>query len=176
MQTIETRIGSSLAKRLGVLVTMSVVVAFGESSAFATSAYVIAIGNNEKYPDFSGDCTLCHTDVAGGAGTITRPFGTALKNDFGMNGGGDIASVLAALDAAAAAGLDVDMDGAPDVDEVAGGGDPNDPTKGIGGAAPPVPVEYGCVGSIAGKRSSTDGTALTVAVLAALALVCKRRR
>lgn len=124
--------------------------------------------------DSTGACTLCHTDNTGGAGTIKRAFGKTLQAK-GLLGASNTASLDAAI--AALGASDSDGDGATDIDELTGNGDPNDPAVVTGGAEAPEPVEYGCVGgTIAGHTESTSSEALAAAGFVAAALLWSRRR
>ncbi len=148
----------------------------------ATSNYVGALnqypyaGNPDGKCGWIGTCVLCHLADPGAKGTVTKDFGVALMDEFGLVGNDQSnAPLTAALDLAQAGKLDADGDGVPDLDEICGGGDPNDASKGLGGVAPAVSPEFGCVGSIAGHRDSSNG-ALIAAALTALLCAFKLRR
>jgi hypothetical protein len=173
MHTIEANIGSRLVKSLSAVVASGVWLF--ATTASASTSYWAELSNPAGAYAFKGDCTLCHTDNAGGKDTVTRAFGINLMDDYGL-GGDDVPKFKEVMALVAAEGLDTDGDSATDIDEIVGGGNPNDPEVLPGGFEPPVQPEFGCVGTIAGNTPSTDGTALTAAVLAALVLVFKRRR
>ncbi len=121
------------------------------------------------------ECTLCHTNNNGGAGTITKPFGNALKSN-GLAGVGNTASLDAAI--LALGDTDSDGDGASDVDELTLSGDPNDPAVIPGGFVASEPVEYGCVGGTISRSSESSPTSALVAsgFVAAVLLWSRRRR
>ncbi len=107
-------------------------------------------------------CTICHASLAGGAGTVVTPFGESMR-DRGLTGGMQTALLTAALDAMAADEVDSDADGALDVDELAGGEDPNGGEPFCELLAP----EYGCF---------NQGRAPAGALATALAVLLARRR
>lgn len=142
----------------------------------ATSNYVGAVNQYpyESNPDgkcgWVGTCVLCHQADPGAKGTVTKDFGKALMDEFGLVGNDQSnAPLTAALDLAKADRLDADGDGVPDLDEICGGGDPNNANIGLGGVAPAVSPEFGCLGSIAGHRDSSNGALIAAAFTA---LVC----
>jgi hypothetical protein len=109
-------------------------------------------------------CVVCHDDLEGGLGTVTKPFGIAMRaqgTEFG-----DVDVMLDALDALDRSHSDVDRDETPDVDELRQGTDPNDehdftPRYGFGCAQTPT--------------TPADGL-LVVVVVAALRTLRSRRR
>lgn len=87
-------------------------------------------------------CTVCHATSGGGAGTVTQPFGVAMKAR-GLGGGSDSNSLVSALTKMTADGVDSDGDGIIDTDALAQGIDPNTATSFCGNGVLPV---YGCFG------------------------------
>ena len=83
-------------------------------------------------------CALCHLGGVGQAGTVTTPFGQALRARGAV--AYDENALKTALAALAAEMKDSDGDGVPDITELKNGTDPNVPS---GGSAPIVP-QYGC--------------------------------
>jgi hypothetical protein len=122
-------------------------------------------------------CSLCHLNGVTGLGTVTTPFGVALRAHGAA--AGDVTKLDAALDAMRLDGTDSDCDGVPDIQELINGTDPNVPdvrdggvlahdggTCGTQSAALPG-LTYGCGGSVAPGL---------VGGLAALVLARRRRR
>jgi hypothetical protein len=171
MHKIEAQVGRRIVRCARALATASVVGLFA-APAMASTSYWLQLTNDYG---FKGDCTVCHETIAGGADTVTKPFGRNLQQDYGV-GGNDLPKFREALVQVTTNGLDSDGDGATDIEELSGGGNPNDKATLPGGFEPPVRAEYGCVGTIAGNTHSIDGAALTAAIIAALTLVFKRRR
>lgn len=172
MHTIKAMFGSRVARRLSALAAASTV-SLVASQGHASQAFFNHLVQNYGY---RGDCSLCHSVPFGTAGTATKPFAQALVSR-GVAGApnGDTAKLVEALAAMQAEGVDTDEDGVPDLDEIADG-NPNDPAILPGDYVPPLAPEYGCVGTIAGTSTSTDGAAAAAAVLVGVALVLKRRR
>lgn len=155
--------------------------AFVAAPAAARSEFTGDVARDLNMP-CEPDCTLCHRTLAGGPGNLrfvkgtqdVPGFGFALKGDFGV----DVSnrdSLGPALQAAEAAGSDVDGDGVPDITELKAGDDPNDPTAGArlcGSSAP----EYGCLR--VAPRGSVDSTGALagIAVLLVGASRLHRRR
>ncbi len=109
-------------------------------------------------------CTLCHQTLAGGLGTVTRPFGMTLMARGCQ--AGDLVSLDNALDAMAGEPTDSDGDGVGDIAELQAGTNPN-------GGEGPEP-EYGCFGRIGPARPPALGA--SVVALAIASLVRRRRR
>ncbi len=171
MHKIEAIPTSRMVQRLGALVAMSSISLFAGSASASTTYWAYLLTTYE----FQGDCTVCHKTPQGMAGTVDKKFGQNLMTKYGL-GGADEAKFESVMAQITADGLDSDGDKATDVEELSGGGNPNDPAILPGGFEPPVQAEYGCLGAIAGNKSSTDGAALTAAALVAAVLVLKRRR
>lgn len=114
-------------------------------------------------------CTVCHTSLGGGAGTVTAELGIALM-DRGLTGGSASASLETAVAALVADGVDSDGDGTPDADALAAGQDPN--PDGVDFCASDVLTpRYGC------GASTRPGAALEGLVVGvAAAAVWLRRR
>jgi hypothetical protein len=119
----------------------------------ATPGFPSTIASSLKGP--APACAVCHAGGATARGTVTTPFGKALRSR-GLEAWSD-GSLTSALGAMMS--VDSDGDGTPDLDELAQGGDPN---AGNAFAAP----SYGCSSVGAASRWS----------LAALALVLRARR
>ncbi|PZR07528.1 MAG: hypothetical protein DI536_27020 [Archangium gephyra] len=104
-------------------------------------------------------CALCHAGGVTGRGTVTTPFGAAMRQR------GLLANDDASFDTAwsAMTGVDSDLDGVADVQELAAGTDPNG-AQGGGIAAP----EYGC--------SQGLGASPVLALLTALTFRRRRSR
>jgi hypothetical protein len=123
-------------------------------------------------------CTICHRDLNGGLGTVTRKFGMNLQAYFGLTYGNP-AALISALDKADAMHLDSDGDGDTDIDALRACRDPNQPFGGDGGATAGTggvpPVEWGCASMTARVR---DDAPLPVTALFGLSgvLVAARRR
>lgn len=121
-------------------------------------------------------CTLCHDTNSGGSGTANTPFAKSMKA-AGLTGGGNAASVTAALDSLKTNNIDSDGDGTPDVDELVAGTDPNGAGAGNTSTAAPDPT-FGCVAAIAplGSRSHRAWLPIALAGAVALAAIARRRR
>lgn len=170
MHTMKAKTGARWTKRLSALGVLAASWLLAPA-AHASLSYLPYLVINYSY---TGDCTLCHTDNNGGENTVTKAFGKALMEDYGL-GPKDDAKLKEVFAQITADGHDTDGDMASDIEEISGGGNPNDPAVLPGGFEPPVQPEYGCVGTIAGGKSSSDAAALAASVLVALALVFKRR-
>ena len=122
-----------------------------------------------------GVCAVCHLNGVTTTGTVTTPFGRALR----MNGlmPNNDATLKAALAAVEAANTDSDMDGCTDIAELKAMPDPTNPNRagdcgggdgGTGGGTAVLgPIRYGC------GASSVPGMLGLVGVLA---LITRRRR
>jgi uncharacterized protein (TIGR03382 family) len=132
---------------------------FLAAPAGASPIYPTAMQDKLQLAD-PPSCTVCHRDLAGGAGTVVQPFGVELLQNRGLFGGSDVESLEAALDSIAADGHDSDEDGESDVDELKAGTDPN---AAGGGVATPVQFGFGC--AAAGMPSSLAGLAVALAFL-----------
>ena len=138
-------------------------------AASATPIYPNRIVMDLGIVDYIPNCTVCHETNVGGTGTATKRFAQNAK-DRGLVGGGNEASLSAALLALADDAVDSDRDGTADIDELVVGSDPNGP----GSLTGPSP-EYGCFGSIV-PNSSRHASPLGLLVAAAGLLVWRRRR
>jgi hypothetical protein len=127
-------------------------------------------------------CQLCHRDDVGGAMTAIKPLGRSLLT--AGTKGGNVPSLLSALQTLEQNGIDSDSDGAADVAELRAGANPNvfDVMEGGAGASGmegmPCPViiplpETGCRLS---SRSNPGGAWITLAGAALLALARRRAR
>ena len=112
-------------------------------------------------------CTVCHETLAGGAGTVTQPFGQALQGE-GLTGGSNVSALGEALDAVSAAAVDSDNDGQPDADELAAGIDPNPGGEPLCDGAGVGPT-FGCL------SHTRHAPALVLGLLSAM-LVARRRQ
>lgn len=111
------------------------------SLAVASPAYPSTLESDLSTPCLPS-CTVCHQTNAGGPGTATTAFATAMQAQ-GLVGGTNTDSLQTALDALTAAGTDSDGDGTPDVEQLAAGLDPNTGTD-FCASDLPMPPHYGC--------------------------------
>lgn len=132
---------------------------------------------SDTFPAFIADelqalrepsCSVCHSGGTTGRGTVGTPFGKAMR-ERGLTARNQ-ESLRVALEAIEAAQLDSDADEISDVDELIEGTDPNLRA----GQAPPTPIRYGCVQSVAGYKGSTLRGVWPL-LLAFLALRASRR-
>jgi MYXO-CTERM domain-containing protein len=141
-------------------------------AALASPTYPTAIRSHLSLSD-APSCSLCHQGGQTGFGTVTTPFGVAMR-DRGLVAE-DEASLFSALDKMSAEGVDSDGDGASDIEELVAGTNPNGDVGGTSSAAPPL--AYGCNTTIApGGAAGPSGAGLALASLAAIALASRRRR
>jgi hypothetical protein len=139
-------------------------------TAFASSGYPTVVHDHLALSTFP-QCTLCHTTLAGGAGTANQPFGVSVRN-HGAVGGEQDAKLITALDALASANVDSDGDGVPDITELKNGTDPNVKAAVDGGTPAPTlpePPRYGC------GAETTPAVLGLWAALATLAVAFRRR-
>lgn len=147
--------------------------------AYVTMAGLVLMAGEAKasptFPDeiqqhlglsYSPACSLCHAGGVTGFGTVTTPFGKAMRAR-GLTAG-SITSLDAALDQMAADRVDSNGDGVTDIEELKAGTDPN---ANAPGAAPPP--EFGC--SAAGGHAQ-PGWRTGWMTLAAAAIALLRRR
>ena len=144
-------------------------------------------------------CSLCHTNSAGGKGTVNTPFGVSVRGHGAVQN--DNAALDSALDAMAKDGTDSDGDKVPDITELRNGTNPNanDVTvttndagqtviteggtgqPGTGNGDTPPPPEYGCATASSGKNEvSTDVPVafglVTLTMMLARSTMRRRRR
>jgi hypothetical protein len=115
-------------------------------------------------------CTICHATNSGGLKTVVKPFGIKMQSRGLLYK--NLPSLRIALAALEAEGSDVDGDGAPDIDELRDGTDPNVSSS---GEAPLVP-DYGCSLGPNRHRKGVDWAALSLGLLGALAWMRGRKR
>jgi hypothetical protein len=116
-------------------------------------------------------CTLCHNSDVGGDGTVVTPFGRSMIQ-LGATGDNNRATLREALLESDDQGVDSDVDGVTDLDEIRAGEDPNDNPD--PGAFEDLPLpEHGCAVSV--TRVNTDPAAITLFFLL-VGLACTRRR
>jgi hypothetical protein len=117
------------------------------------------------------DCTICHTNNSGGAGTVTQPFGRQLQI-YGL-AKYDQASLQNALNTCKAAGLgcDTNCNGTNDVDELTSCINPNLTNQCDGGTSNLGDVViYGCETSPRAPGNGPAGPGSAAAAIAALLL------
>jgi hypothetical protein len=121
-------------------------------------------------------CAICHQGGVTGLGTVTTPFGKAMRARGLVPF--DIGTLDAALDKMAADKVDSLGDGTPDIDDLKAGRDPNVP-DGDAGTTVPVDVAvipaYGCGARVA-PVGDVDPWAAALGALVAAALVVSRRK
>ena len=111
------------------------------SVAMASPAYPSAIATDLSTP-CTPACTVCHQSNAGGNGTATQPFATAMQAR-GLIGGSNTTGLQTALTAMATDQVDSNGDGVIDTEELAAGVDPNTGADFCSTNAP-TPPHYGC--------------------------------
>lgn len=119
------------AKNVAALILLT-----GAAQAFATSTYPGKIQEEVKSPGLP-DCTICHLTSAGGANTVERPFGLAMKN-HGLTGNNNLTALVSALNAVKDDKVDSNGNGVSDYDELKAGTNPNP----VSAEAPTL--NYGC--------------------------------
>jgi len=124
--------------------------------AVASSNYPVEI-QKQLSLSYTPACAICHAGGVTGYGTVTTPFGQA------MRARGLVCCDIASLDTALAA---LEAEGSPYITYLQQGLDPNNP-----GAGAVPPATYGCL-AVTGPGRVAPG----FAVLALLALRAGRRR
>jgi hypothetical protein len=117
-------------------------------------------------------CTLCHTSSPGTRLTATKPFAiTLIKNGLIPTHPESIATAVTSLRSKQ---VDTDGDGVLDVDELAAGTDPSNPTVGVEFCGP----LYGCAGGHIAKvpPRRSDRAPWVLASALALLLLSRMRR
>lgn len=135
-------------------------VALASTHARATPNFPPAI-REDLGLGYEPSCSICHAGGVTERGTVTTPFGRALR-ERGLVAD-DTDSLKGALAALEKDGIDSDGDGVPDVEQLREGRDPN------GTGERPT---YGCSST---KSDASTGGSLGV-VLVAMLLVSRRRR
>lgn len=116
-------------------------------------------------------CLTCHTKEAGGPATANTKLGITLRRNFSL-GCCDDDELVSVVEQLAAAAVDSDGDGAPDLAELQMGTDPNDPTAGAPLACFTESKSSGC--GVAPQR--THGELMWLPTALALWLVARRAR
>lgn len=160
-----------MAMRLLVGASLGLVALVAAETAQASSSYP-GVVQADLSLSYAPPCSLCHEGGRTGAGTVTTPFGAALRARGAK--GSDDAGLRAALAKLVADGADSDGDGVKDADELKKGTDPN----GSGGAPLDAPeIGYGCGGAtVAGHGPSRAPNAGLFAVGLVTGVVLLRRR
>lgn len=170
---------SSLSRYCARLVTVAGVAmaATWTAAAEASEEYPQVIADTLEMPCVPA-CTLCHTSLAGGLGTIRSDvngasFGLRLIA-AGVRGEAPnrVPDALAAIEADPSADLDGDM--VTDIAELRAGADPNEPGEGnVCGGGP----TYGCGARIAPSTTlDVSGGAAALGAVLALVFAARRRR
>lgn len=154
------------------LATTALVVA---SPAMASTSYPQVLSDTLEMPCVPL-CTVCHSTVAGGIGTVVTTFGKKAMElgAKGLTKGGSDQLLVTTLNTMRSMSVNSDTDPDIDVDELAYGGDPS-----VAGGDVCRGPKFGCGASVAAPaKRSTDHTAAAAAVLTALVglLALRRRR
>ena len=137
------------------------------ASAQATPTFPRAL-DTDIPTQFTPDCSVCHANGVTGFGTVTTPFGAAMRARGLV--AGDLNALRTAVEALRAEATDSDGDGIPDISELEMGTDPNLPT----GSKPMI---YGCISQVAtGARASSNAIAWAAFALAFAGVVRARNR
>ena len=115
-------------------------------------------------------CRVCHIQGTTGSGSVETPFGVSM-HAHGLTS--DRSTLNPALDALAAANVDSDGDGVPDIDELVADTDPNTPVDVPLSSSDP---SYGCATAPAPTTARAADLPLLVALLGASVLLRRRRR
>jgi len=121
-------------------------------------------------------CTVCHTTINGGAGTVTQPFGRQMQV-YGLVKY-DQASLANALNQMTTNKIDSNCNGMMDTDELKNNcTDPNIATQCDGGtSALGDVVIYGCGASPSGPGSAPAGAGAVIAALLLGGVLARRVR
>ena len=147
------------------LLPLTIVACLHASSAHSTPTYPDAL-RRELSLSFQPNCSLCHLNGVTGLGTVNTPFGTSMRAS-GLVPHNE-ASLAAALADVRAKKVDSDLDGAPDIEELASSNNPNGTGKILPG---PFDPKYGCGANTTGGAEGILG----LAALAAVTLWARRR-
>lgn len=154
-----------LASTLAVALSLS----FVTSVAFATPRFP-GVLREAASAAANPECSVCHSGGVTTNGTVTTPFGQALR----LRGlaADDETSLRNAFESLRVEGTDSDYDGISDFDEIAMGSDPN-----LAAGQSPAPlVRYGCSVSSHAHASSSWVTMLAMIALTAGGIAVRRRR
>ena len=149
---------------------MAAVVLLSARAASASEGYPAALKDDLQLPNPPA-CTVCHEASADPVGPADTLFAKAMETR-GLVGGGDVASLAAAVEKMRADEVDSDGDGAEDLDELYWGGDPNKADVPAGGVA--MQVQYGCAWS--GGPSGSRGSGVPALALLGGLVAWRRRR
>jgi hypothetical protein len=150
--------------------------AFAPGAAHASENYLPVLQQKYMWPGTT--CDVCHLSVVGTAGTAVQPFAMSLRRtEIGLGPLMSDADLIALLDVAEGFGVDSDLDGSSDADELRGLGDPNDAEVGPGEGAFDgyTAPEYGCA-RIARSSSDAPWATFSAGLIALLLLRSRRRR
>lgn len=176
-----------------VLIPVSLALLLAPSVASATAGFPDNI-KTDLGLTYLPPCTICHETDSGGAGTVTRAFGKAMRAQ-GLQPDNS-ASLQSALDGLAKDKNDSDCDGVDDIQQLKDGRDPNTGEFIDGSGKPKPEVDAGCSGSGGGGPGGGDDPrygcgaqlaaaplpdatwplAATIATVLGLALSRRRRR
>ncbi|MGO8970124.1 MAG: MYXO-CTERM sorting domain-containing protein [Myxococcaceae bacterium] len=149
------RSSSTVALLLFVLLAL-----LGPGIARASATYPAEM-QSQLGLSYTPACAICHANGVTGYGTVTTPFGEA------MRAVGLVCCSIPSLDGALAA---LEAENSPYISDLKQGLDPNNP--GAGSVPPPV---YGCV-SVTGPPPTPIGNGVVLLALALLGLASRRRR
>lgn len=154
--------------------------------ASATSSFPGAVEAHLSLT-YTPPCTICHTTLSGGTGTVTKDFGKSMRQNGLVSGSTD--SVNAGLDALDGANVDSDCDDVNDVQQLKEGREPNtgEFIDGSGNAKPDnagcapgtggsVDPAYGCGAQLANGSVTGSPWGAVAALATILGLGASRRR